>query len=673
MSVTLNLYDRGQAAPLSTLTSTLAWFGVSSAGVANTVYAFDAPGVIPTNVGYGPGPEGVAAGVRVSQTRQVFVKVDGSIPGTVSAVAQSGTGPLFAIAGTPYDSATPSLVITRGGALGTAQFQLAMDGGTYGPVTDTPTRLSASTVGTGDLSALTYSALDTLTLIVTPTNGTVETVTFSSTTSTNFLTQINAVVGPAKVTGSVSLSGFTYSTLDTLTLIFRPTNATVDLTVTFASTNSGNFLTQINTALGATATASVVSNHLVVTDAVTGVTSTLIVGAGTANSALGLTAGTFYGAQASIVQGRYLKIVDGAVGTSSTLTVGAGTANTLLGLTAGANTGANATYEIPLTGLTLTFPAGTYVKDEGYAWTMTEPRFTVSDIASAITALQVSNTYFRDMVVLCNPIDGVDTRAFAAQLSTSLTTLRGALPKVFAVAMMSSSIGLTGDVNANDVDVKTAMQGQVDPYVTVAHGDCYMQGTSLSGSFRRPAVFSLGIRAAAYPISSDPGNREQPQLEETSMVSADLTTAARNEDTAVTKMQSAGFTVLRNDVGSPYFVQGLTRGNPQATPKFYYLPIMRTAVEAARILYVASRRYENANRFANPNGTIRESDGVAIEQSIQDDLITALGNDISAAIVTVDRAINIVRTNTLSIRADIQPLGYFYTVIVNAGVVDVIT
>ena len=85
MAVTLNIYDKGQSAPISTLTSTLAWIGVSSAGntpgTIQSVYQFSAPGLIPTYVNYGPGPEAVAAAVRVSQTTQVFVRIAGSISG----------------------------------------------------------------------------------------------------------------------------------------------------------------------------------------------------------------------------------------------------------------------------------------------------------------------------------------------------------------------------------------------------------------------------------------------------------------------------------------------------------------------------------------------------------------------------------------------------------------
>jgi hypothetical protein len=681
MAVTLNIYDKGQSAPISTLTSTLAWIGVSSSGntpgTIQSVYQFSAPGVIPSAVGYGPGPEGVAAGVRVSQTTQLFVRINGSMPGTVSAVSQTGTGPLFTITGTPYDSATPIVTITRGGPQGTAMFEVAMDGATNGVPTTVPSLVAAQASGTTDTSTWTspnYTALNTLTLIVTPSNGLVETVTFSGTTATNFLSQINTVIGPAAVVGTVDVTSFTWTSLGTNTLNFVTGDGTV-VPVTFATpSNQTAALATINTALGAHGTASVVTQgghaYLVVKDSLATTASYITVNPGTANAALGLpaTTTTFHGAQAAIVGGRYLQITDGAPGPSSALTL-AGTSLNLLGLTAGSTSGAAATYQIPATGLTLTFPTGTYILGEQYSWTQTEPRFSVADLSAAMGALQGSGLYFRDIVLLSNPIDGVDTRGLANQMATSLATLRGALPKIVAVGMMNSAIGSPTAIQANDANVQAAMLGMTDDYVCVAHGDAYMQGTAISGSFRRPLVYSLGIRAAAYPISSDPGNREQPQLEETSMVAPNLVTLARNEDAAVIQMQST-FTVARNEQGAGYFVRGITRST---SPKFTYLPIIRTACEAARVLYTKARKYENASRFLNPNGTIRESDAVAIENYLTGQTNLALGNDISAVRTSVDRKGVVAVTNALNISQDIQHLAYFYTVNLSLGVVDIFT
>ncbi len=670
MAVTLELTDRGQSAPLSTLKSTLAWLGVSSggntAGTTAACYEFDSPGDVLANVGYGPGPEGIAAGIRVSETRQVFCRVNGSIAGTNSAVTKTGSGPSITLAGVPRDSYTGKIKVTKGGANGTATAQIALDGGTYGPTIDVPAEVNASVVGTASLSGFNYSSLDTLTLIVTPTNGAQGTVNFTGTTASNLLTQINAVIGPPKAYGATDLSGFTYAGLDGLTVIVT-TAAGTTLTCTFASTTSGNFLTQLNTAFSTNATASLVGNHLVIAGSA-GLTIT--VGAGTANTALGLTAGVNYGAQASLVQDRYIKITDGKTGSTSTLTVGAGTANAALGLTAGATTGAAATYAIPYTGLTLTFPVGTYVLGEVYSWTSTEPRFTVADLSAAITALQESQLYFRDIVVLTNPIDGADTRAFVNQLAISLSTMRGAEPRVFALAMVNSSIGSTSAIATNDADVKAAMAAQTDDYVCCVHGDCYMQGTAVAGTFRRPGVYTLGIRAAAYQLSSDPGNREFPQLEETSMVAPDLVTRARDETTATIKMRDQGFTTLKSVLGAPYFVQGRTRAT---SATFRYLGVMRTAVELARVLYEAVGRYENANRFASPDGTLRVADASAIKGAVEAAIDDRLENDISGRAVTVDTTTKVTVTNTLNIAVDAQHLVYFFTVAVKAGIVSILS
>lgn len=670
MPVTLSLTDRGQSAPLSTLKSTLAWLGVSSggatAGTTAACYEFDSPGAVLSNVGYGPGPEGVAAAVRVSETRQVFCRVNASIAGTNSTVTKSGSGPNITLAGAPYDSFVGKIKITKGGANGTATAQIALDGGTYGPTIDVPADVAASVVGTASLASLTYSSLDTLTLIVEPANGVTSTCTFTGTTVSNFLTQINAAIGKPKARGATDLSGFTYSGLDTLTLIVT-TAAGTTLTTTFASTTSGNFISQITSAFGSAVTAAVVGDHLVLTLA-SG--TSMVVGAGTANTALGLTAGTYYGAQASLVQDRYLKIVDGTTGSTSELTIGAGSANTILGLTAGATTGAVATYAIPYSGLTLTFAAGTYVLDETYTWTSTEPRFTATDLATAITALQQSQLAFRDIVLLTNPIDGADTRAFVNQAATSLSTLRGAEPRVFAELLMNSSIGSASAVATNDADVKANMAGQTDDYVSVSHGDCYMLGTATAGTFRRPAVYSLGIRAAAYKLSSDPGNREYPQLEETSMVAPDLVTLARDENTATIKMKDQGFTTLKSVLGAPYFVQGRTRAT---SATFRYLGVMRTAVELARVVYTAVSRYENADRFASPDGTLRLADAAAIKGAVEQAIDDVLENDLSGRIVTVDTTTRVTATNTLNISVDAQHLVYFFNVRVNAGIVSILT
>jgi hypothetical protein len=580
MAVSISLTDRGQAAPTSTTKSTLAWLGVCSGGSLSSpgpCYEFTSAGLVGQNIGYGPLTEGVAAGVRVSQVKQIACKVAGTIAGTKSVVAQTGTGPAITLSGTPYDTTSPKLKVTKGGDLGTSTFRLALDGGTYGPTVDVPYAGTAQVTGTIDISALSWPQTG-LTLI------------------------LDGDVGVA----------ITYTAL-------------------IGETTLAAFIANANAAF------------------VAGPSS----------------------ARIRLVQGRYIQAYSITAGSASSIAVSAtSTLDTVFGLSNVAATGAAATYAIPNTGLVATFPAGTYVVDEIYSWTTVEPSFSTTELVTALIALQQSGLQFRDIVILASPVDGTDTRAFAAQLGTSLASWRAGPPKKFAVAIVNSSVGLSSAIATNDTDVKVSMSGQSDDYVAVTHGDIFMAGTEMNGSFRRPLSFAIGVRAAAYPISSDPGNREQPQLEESSMVGPDGVTLARDEETATVKMAEQKFTVAKNEFGAAYAVRGITRS---VSPKFAYLAILRMGVQLVRVFYDAGRRYENARRKLTPNGTIREADAKSIEKYIRDQILLNLGDDISGnPIVTVDRAEVTGTTNNLNISADVQHLGYFFTVNLIAGVVDII-
>lgn len=100
--------------------------------------------------------------------------------------------------------------------------------------------------------------------------------------------------GHATLVGTVDLNTLTYGgggTLDTLTAVFN-IDGGGDLTVTFAAPgNRAAVISQINAVLLAAATASIDgNNHLVVSSATTGGTSTVRSKSGTGLTALGLTA-----------------------------------------------------------------------------------------------------------------------------------------------------------------------------------------------------------------------------------------------------------------------------------------------------------------------------------------------------------------------------------------------
>jgi hypothetical protein len=125
----------------------------------------------------------------------------------------------------------------------------------------------------------------------------------------------NAIATASVKTGTADLSALAYggsADVDGETFIVTIDDG-LPLTVTFAvPANLAAMLAQINAVIGAVATATAgASNHLVITTTSTGPDASIVIGAGTANTHLGVTAGTTVGVTA-------LKAIDS--GTGSTVT-----------------------------------------------------------------------------------------------------------------------------------------------------------------------------------------------------------------------------------------------------------------------------------------------------------------------------------------------------------------
>lgn len=426
--------------------------------------------------------------------------------------------------------------------------------------------------------------------------------------------------------GTVDLTTITLADLNTLTFIVDSSGASADTTTFTTPTSVQDIVDQINN--GAT------------------------------------------GYVASLVQGRYLRVTDSVTGSTATISVTTGTANATLGFTNNASsTGTDATYAIPHTGVTLTFPAGTYVLDTVYSFTTTEPRFTTTDLGVALEALRTSGVQFGDVFVAVRPVDGSETRLFADYLSARAASWGSGTPKKVALFAMGSSVGTAGSPAANDLDVKAEMTGHADPYVCVVHGDTFMTGSSIIGKVRRPASYALAIRMASYRLSSDPGNGEQPPLESCSARAADGTTKARNEETATTKMQSQGFTTLReNDRREQVCTRGRTRAAPSS--KLRHLGVMRMATLGARELIPWAQGYVNADRDLAADGTLLGADADNIEAvgTSRFEQILVGPEHASACKLVVDRAEVIAETDNITMRLEAQHRAQFASVTIELGV-----
>lgn len=106
--------------------------GSSSTGTAGTFYSYQGTDVqtVFDDLGEGPLPHQVAKHLLRSGGKPVLVyKSTAGTAGSVSAVTQSGAGPLPTLTGTPNDYHNAIVEIVVGGAVGTATFVYSLDGG----------------------------------------------------------------------------------------------------------------------------------------------------------------------------------------------------------------------------------------------------------------------------------------------------------------------------------------------------------------------------------------------------------------------------------------------------------------------------------------------------------------------------------------------------------------
>jgi len=694
------MQDRGQEAPRNGAQNTLAILGVCSAGPPATPIVASRAQDVAAALGYGPLTELAEYVIDVAKVPQVICPVNPSIAGTRSGdvAAQSGTGPQLELAGTPFDTYSPKLKIVKGGGLGVAQFALALDGHTYGPVRDIQAQQPARVQGTVDLTGITLASLNGLTFIITSNLGGPDTCTITTPSSlANLLSQLNAsfsgealaslVSGryllveslteglsstleigagtantalgftesastpdtPARIVGTVDLTGLTLADLNGKTFILS-SDLGGPYTTTFTTpTSVEDIADQINAVTTTNAEASIEGDKLVIQSTTIGEDGELEIGTGTANGDLGFNDN------------------DTATGTDIP---GSGTA-----------TGTFSTFEIPKTGITLTFDVGTYVEGEVYSWSTTAPRFTGEDLQDALDALRASGLAWTDVVLEYLPIDAADLLVMASALDAGVSGWQAGNPRIHSTWAMGGPLSETPGSVASDQTNDTAVKNALSSFQAlgaVVQGDTYISGREVSGLFRRPLLWGIAARMSAYRLSSDVGNGEQPALEGCSAVGPDGVTLARDEDTARVPMKPQRFTTAHRWRGGVYAVRGVSRA--ASSSKFRHFGILRMAMLAARTAWEAMKPYDNADRDLNPNGTLLDPDATAIEDAITAKMEAALTESpttaaphASAVVVVVDREENVGETNDLSIDWQVQHKGQFETVTGSLGIVSSLT
>ena len=149
------ILDPGLPAVVPGVTAALV-MGTSSAGEANKVYSFTQPKDVVDTLGQGELPEALCYNLNVAGGPMFGVKLEAGIAGVAGAVAKVGTGTgTLTLGGAPYDAYTLKVLITKGGALGVAEFTFTLDGTTWSDVLTVPA--GGSFAGIAGLTGLTLT------------------------------------------------------------------------------------------------------------------------------------------------------------------------------------------------------------------------------------------------------------------------------------------------------------------------------------------------------------------------------------------------------------------------------------------------------------------------------------------------------------------------------------
>lgn len=315
------------------------------------------------------------------------------------------------------------------------------------------------------------------------------------------------------------------------------------------------------------------------------------------------------------------------------------------------------TYAVPNTGLTITFPAGTYVAADTYALSTVPPEPTTTDLATVAALLQNNPALdFHLWLVSGAQPDATTGATFAAALSGAATGLTQSYRYVRAFT----------DVGSTDTASNVHTQALAWSSTRVGPGYGYHNILSVlpyEGFSLRKCSWSNveAIRAMSVPISSD------------------LARFADGPVDGVRKIYFDGFYDQRLDadgIGTPRTWPGIAgfyiSGGKLKAPfgsNFTDVQFGRIMDVACKTVYQAQLTYE-ADFFrakTDGSGTIDARDAANIETQVGDSLANELTRPLNAKgepghvsgfSYSVDQTINIITTGQLVTKVGIVPFGY---------------
>ncbi|MBA2724285.1 MAG: hypothetical protein H0U56_15635 [Methylibium sp.] len=274
---------------------------------------------------------------------------------------------------------------------------------------------------------------------------------------------------------------------------------------------------------------------------------------------------------------------------------------------------AGGTYAIPNSGMTLTFPAGTYVALETYTGTGTAPMWNASDLGTGITALLADVTTTWRFLVCCGRI------ATGAAAATIAAALQSHMNSFAAQFRYRRAIVDSGDEAAAAAVITAWTSTAADRVAPAFRGFTRASGKPFPGFayVKSRVVDALAFQASRVLPSTDLGRVASGAL-------PGVLSIEHDEFLLGPTLDDAKISTLRTIPGNTgYFITNgrLKAGVGSDFQYWQYGILMDIACET---VYARQAQFLNAGYRRNPNGTILEADASRLEGLVLADLGAAL-------------------------------------------------
>lgn len=213
------------------------------------------------------------------------------------------------------------------------------------------------------------------------------------------------------------------------------------------------------------------------------------------------------------------------------------------------------------------------------------------------------------------------------------------------------------------IEGRVANAGKTNDYkpqdATNGYACVLLGGTSPDGS---AAVSVLLARACKYGSHIKVGNGQNGVLS----VQQIYVGADKYEDRVdMETLHDAGFLTFMHRPGSAGYYFG--RDNMCSKDDFHILVHGRIIDKAQRIAAATYAPYIETGITMNSDGTINATEAADIENTLEQAVLAAMGDQISQVSVYVDLNQDIINTSTINIQLRIMPLGYLTWITVSLG------